>query len=59
MLKERQVYVIKVWRDAENHLCLELRAPNSERPYYFANLLELKAFFESQNPPKPSKNGLK
>ncbi len=59
MTPERQVYVVKVWRDQDNRLCLELRVPNTERPYYFANLLELTAFFEDHNPQKAVAKGLK
>ena len=52
MNSERQVYLIKVWRDTDNRLRVQLRAPNEERSVYFANLSELAAFFEAHNPPR-------
>ncbi len=59
MPTERQVYVINVWRDRDNNLRVELRAPNAERPVYFASLAEREAFFETQNPPKSARRGLR
>lgn len=60
MKPERQVYLIKVWRDTDNRLRLQLRVPNEEQPVYFANLSELAAFFETHNPPRTLRpNGLK
>ena len=59
MPTERQVYVIKVWRDQDNRLRVELRAPNAEHPVYFASLAELEVFFEVQHPPKSASRGLR
>jgi hypothetical protein len=57
---KRQVYLIKVWRDTDNRLRLQLRAANEEQPVYFASLSELAAFFETHNPPRtPQPSGLK
>lgn len=58
MLKERQVYLIKIWRDQDNRLRVELRAPGETQPYYFATLAELEAFFETHNPPRTARRGL-
>ncbi len=52
MKPERQVYLIKVWRDTDNRLRVQLRVANEEQSVNFASLDELTAFFEAHHPPR-------